>query len=472
MQEDMNYVIYGASGGGRKVYYTLKNTGLDIDFFVDGDCSKWGNCFEGKDVKNPKEIDKNKHLIIIASELSQEAIEENLTSLGLYNNIIMKEEILIPHLQKIENKYFSAKEKSKIHNEKSVFIELLEGTPQMSDGILSYSIDVASIFQSKNIYAKILSTGKFSFPEGKEELFQKIETSYETYWEDVIKLAKFIEQKLPCVIILNKQMQMLYAAILIKKKYPKYVKIISVIHNDAICLYKRSVLIQNYIDIFVTITLYIREKLIQNGIAIEKIAYKEMPVPDCFIQRRVYSTYMDKIQIGYAGRLEIMQKRADLLIELVKQLELKKVPYIFHIAGTGIYFNEIKQYIKENKLEEKIILYGQLPREKISEFWNNKDIFIAVSDKEGCCLSMMEAMASGAVPVVTGFSVSYEYVSVPKNGYVVPFGDMETMAECIGELYNHPNTIKEKSISCIEYIRKHCSYNSYRNFLFNLYYHK
>lgn len=197
-----------------------------------------------------------------------------------------------------------------------------------------------------------------------------------------------------------------------------------------------------------------------------------MPVPGCFIQRRVYSTYMDKIQIGYAGRLEIMQKRADLLIELVKQLELKKVPYIFHIAGTGIYFNEIKQYIKENKLEEKIILYGQLPREKISEFWNNKDIFIAVSDKEGCCLSMMEAMASGAVPVVTGFSVSYEYVSVPKNGYVVPFGDMETMAECIGELYNHPNTIKEKSISCIEYIRKHCSYNSYRNFLFNLYYHK
>ena len=119
----------------------------------------------------------------------------------------------------------------------------------MSDGILSYSIDVASIFQSKNIYAKILSTGKFSFPEGKEELFQKIETSYETYWEDVIKLAKFIEQKLPCVIILNKQMQMLYAAILLKKRFPEYVKIVSVIQcsvpwltfriqllNQALCL--------------------------------------------------------------------------------------------------------------------------------------------------------------------------------------------------------------------------------------------
>lgn len=465
----MSYVIYGASGGGRKVYYTLKNTGLDIDFFVDGDCSKWGSCFEGKDVKNPEEIDKNKHLIIIASELSQEAIEEKLTNLGLYNNIIMKEEILLPYLKEVEERYLSVKEEIGIHNEKSVFIELLEGTPQMSDGILSYSMDVASIFQSKNIYAKILSTGKFSFPEGKEELFQVVETSYETYWEDVIKLAIFMEKKLPCVIILNKQMQMLYAAILLKKKYPGYVKIVSVIHNDAICLYKRSVIIKDYVDTFIGTTEYIKNKLIQSGILGKKIAYKEMPISGYFMQKRVYSKYMNKIQIGYAGRLEIIQKRADLLIKLIEQLELKKIPYEFHIAGTGIYFNEIKQYINENKLENKIILYGQLSHEKMPGFWNNKDIFIAVSDKEGGCLSMMEAMASGVVPVVTGFSVSYEYVSVPGNGYVVPFGDMKSMALKIGELYENPVLIKEKSIACMEYIKKHCNYGSYINFLMDLY---
>lgn len=467
-KNEINYVIYGASGGGRKVYYTLKNTGIDIDFFVDGDCSKWGSCFEGKDVKNPEEIDKNKHLIIIASELSQEAIEEKLTSLGLYNNIIMKEEILLPHLQKIEKKYLSVKEEVKIHNEKSVFIELLEGTPQMSDGILSYSMDIASILQSKNIYTKILSTSKFPFPVGKERFFQVIETSYETYWEDVLKLAIFMEKKLPCVIILNKQMQMLYAAILLKNKYPGYVKIISVVHNDAVCLYKRSVIIKDYVDTFIGTTEYIKNKLIKNNIPEEKIAYKEMPIPNYFMKKRIYSKHINKIQIGYAGRLEIIQKRADLLIELIKQLELRKLPYEFHIAGTGIYFNKIEQYIKENKLEEKIILYGQLSREKMPEFWNNKDIFVAVSDKEGGCLSMMEAMSLGAVPVITGFSVSYEYVSAPGNGYVVPFGDMETMAGCIGELYNHPNTIKEKSISCIEYIKKHCNYDSYINFLMDL----
>ncbi len=468
-ENEKGYVIYGASGGGRKVFFTLKNTGIDIDFFVDGDSSKWGNSFEGKDVKNPEEIDKNKHFIIIASELSQEDIEEKLNSLGLYNNIIMKEEILLPYLQKISKEYLLSKEEIKIHNKKSVFIELLEGTPQMSDGILSYSMEVASIFQNKNIHAKILSTGKFSFPEGKEVLFQKVETSYETYWEDVIKLARIMEKSLPCVIILNKQMQMLYAAILLKEKYPEYIKVVSVIHSDAICLYKRSAIIKDYVDNFVGITEYIKNRLIQMDISEEKIVYKEMPVSDYFMQKNVYSTHIGKIKIGYAGRLEIMQKRADLLIELIKQLELIKLPYEFHIAGTGIYFNEIKQYINENKLEDKVILYGQLSHEEMPEFWNGKDIFVAVSDKEGCCLSMMEAMASGAVPIVTCFSVSYEYVSVPENGYVVPFGSMETMALKIKKLYENPALIKEKSIACMQYIKEHCNYNSYINFLMDLY---
>ena len=169
----MGYVIYGASGGGRKVFFTLKNTGIDIDFFVDGDSSKWGSVFEGKDVKSPEEIDKNKHLIIIASELSQEAIEEKLSGLGLYGNIIIKEEILLKHLQKVEKEYLPEVKEVTIHNEKSVFIELLEGTPKGAGGIVSWSMNVASIFLGNGIYARILSKGKFPFPEGKEKLFHK-----------------------------------------------------------------------------------------------------------------------------------------------------------------------------------------------------------------------------------------------------------------------------------------------------------
>ena len=363
-ENEKGYVIYGASGGGRKVFFTLKNTGIDIDFFVDGDSSKWGSVFEGKDVKNPEEIDKNKHFIIIASELSQEVIEEKLSGLGLYDNIIMKEEILLKHLQKVEKNYLSEEKEVMVHNEKSVFIELLEGTPKGAGGIVSWSMNVASIFMENNIYARILAIGKFPFPEGKEKLFQEVETSYETYWEDVVKLAKVMEKKLPCVIILNKQMQMLYAAILLKKKYPGCVKIISVVHNDAICLYKRSEIIKKYIDIFIGITGHIRNRLVQSNILKEKIVYKEMPISNYFMEKRIYSENINKIKIGYAGRLEIIQKRADLLIELIKQLELKEIPYEFHIAGTGTYYDEIKDYINKNNLGQNIILYNQLSREK------------------------------------------------------------------------------------------------------------
>lgn len=129
-------VIYGASGGGKKVLQTLQNMDIDIDFFVDGNKDKWGTLFEGKNVKAPEEINPEEHQIIIASELNQEAIEERLDRLGIVKNVIMKEEIMLPYIEKIKNKInvdISVKKSDK----RKVFIELLEGTVNGSGGIVS-----------------------------------------------------------------------------------------------------------------------------------------------------------------------------------------------------------------------------------------------------------------------------------------------------------------------------------------------
>lgn len=178
----------------------------------------------------------------------------------------------------------------------------------------------------------------------------------------------------------------------------------------------------------------------------------------------------DVIHIGYAGRLEVSSKRADLIIKLIEQLELKDIMYEFHIAGTGKYFYELQNFVFEKRLENKVFLHGQLLREKMPEFWKNKDVFVSTSDKEGTCISMIEAMASGVVPVVTEFSSSKEYVKIPDNGYVVSYGDMKAMANQIEKLYKHPERIIEKGKKCSEYIKTHCGYDSYEVFLLNLCY--
>ena len=50
------------------------------------------------------------------------------------------------------------------------------------------------------------------------------------------------------------------------------------------------------------------------------------------------------------------------------------------------------------------VLIGSVARDAIGAFWKDKDVCLSFSDYEGRSISIMEAMANGAVPVVTATS--------------------------------------------------------------------
>lgn len=465
---ERRYVIYGASGGGRKVFHTLRNTGIDIDFFVDGNPEKWGSCFEGKLVREPEAVEVDRHFVVIASELNQEKIEERLEELGLSQNIIMKEQILLPYALGIDVSQLYDGDVP-IHEKEQVYIELLEGTPKGFGGMTGWSIDTAFTLQRNGISSHILASAREPYPEGKEMLFQTFETSYENYWEDVMKLANYLKNQLPCILLLNKQTQLLYAGILLKKMYPEQIKMISVIHSDAVCLYKRSALIADYADEFLCTTKLIREELTDKyHIPFEKTAYKEMPVGREFYREHNYSCSGEPIYLAYAGRLARNQKRADLLPVLFDMLEEKGIEYRFYIAGVGECQMELWQYIKKKHMENRIIQCGLILREDMPEFWEDKDVFIALSDREGTNLSMIEAMAAGAVPVVTKYASAVQFVEEPENGFVVGFDDIQKMADTIEMLYSDRKRVKELGQKASTYIRRHCGADDYEKFIVGL----
>lgn len=459
-----NTVIYGASGGGKKVLETLKNMNIDVDFFVDGNEEKWGTVFEGKEVKAPEEIDKELHQIIIASELNQEAIEKRLDKLGLVENVIMKEDIMLPYMEDVKK---SIKVKGDIprNNKRKVFIELLEGTINGCGGIVSWSMNVARMLRKNGIEAGIMSSARYTFPEGQEELFIPFETSYDNYWEDVVNLVEYFSENLPCTLILNKQMQMLYAGIILKEMFPEDVKIISVIHSDAICLYKRAVLTTEFVDKYLATTKPINDRLINMGIDEKQILFHDMPINELFFSNHLYTLKELPINIGYVGKLVQQTKRADLLVKLIEELEKRELQYRFHIAGSGTYEDDIKEFVNKHNLQDKVKMYGFILREEIPEFWKDKDVCVIVSDKEGSCLSMIEAMAAGCVPVTTAFSNAKEFITQEHNGYVCDFEDVSSMADIMQKLYKERYMVKQLGECASEYIRVNCSQKDYEQFL-------
>lgn len=251
-----------------------------------------------------------------------------------------------------------------------------------------------------------------------------------------------ILQELPCTIVFSRVDELMLAAYLVKKKYPDKIKIIMVDHGSCDGMYRDILSYRKEIDYYMCVSTGIQNELVKRGIEPNQINVMTCPVQYDISLKRTYSLYMnDPIQIGYAGRLEIFEKRIDILIKLILQLEEKKVNYHFNIAGEGTQYSTLDTFIQEKNLCGKVSLLGRIARNKMGEFWKKQDIAVNTSDNEGRPLANMEAMINGVVPVVTRTIGILDDVTDGSNGYIVPVDNAEAMAEKISYLEKNRNLL-------------------------------
>ena len=137
-----------------------------------------------------------------------------------------------------------------------------------------------------------------------------------------------------------------------------------------------------------------------------------------------------KGRIVTIGRLEIVQKRQDILIEAFSELIQRHPYYILEIWGDG----PDKQYLQELSKElglDKCILFGGYTS-NVKEKLLNCDMFILSSDYEGQPNALLEAMALGVPSISTSYSPGgVEDIIGPDEGLIVPRGDRMLLAESI-----------------------------------------
>lgn len=249
---------------------------------------------------------------------------------------------------------------------------------------------------------------------------------------------------LPCAIVFSKTNEMMLAAYLIKKVFPKRVRMIMAVHNSCDGTYRDVLSYRDAIEYYVCVNSGMKKTLERAGIGSDKVSTMTIPVPYEANNNRFYTVERSSpLRLGYAGRLEVPQKRIDLLMELVLELEKRKVDYILAIAGEGAMYPDISRFIDENSLRGKVKLLGVVERSAMPRFWDGQDIAINMSDSEGRGLANMEAMASGCVPAVTRTVGVMEDVTDGENGIAVPIGDYKLMAEKIQFLDEHRELLEQ-----------------------------
>lgn len=138
------------------------------------------------------------------------------------------------------------------------------------------------------------------------------------------------------------------------------------------------------------------------------------------------------------GRLDLFQKRQDVLIKAFSEFHKQHPEYELHIYGNGDDEYKLHQLITIAHLENNIKLMGvTLDSAKV---YNNAKIFVLSSDFEGIPNALMEAMSHGLPCISTNCRPGGAELLIQDgtNGYIVPCGDAHKIAEKLHYLVTNP----------------------------------
>lgn len=453
-------IFFGAGVYAKKYKALLEYLYMDFDYFTDNDPLKWGTELYGKLIIPPSELNYFQKCKIIISSTHEIAIRKQLLDMGIDNCIVGLDELydLCECCIEIEND-----KKPIINDKETIFVDMYEGIGW--GGTELWAADLA--YGLKETGERVILLGgseQTRLDEKYENLTVRIKEC-----ETIKHMVDLMERNLPCVFINNFAGCAFMSAVILKKKYPELVRIISVIHNDNKSLFDAHMMLDKYIDKIFCVSNQICKRMQQlYDFEKERYYFKEQPINKNLLFGRV-GNKKNVLRIGYAARLVKQQKRADLLTDVISYLERDGVNYLLQIAGEGECTKDIASYINENGIQDKVQLLGRLPKSEMVNFWKNQDVFVNVSEYEGTSLSMLEAMSFGCVPVVTDVSGAREFIVEGENGYICNVSDISGIVECIIELDRNRDKLMLFGTRCRKIIEERCDPKDYiRYWLDNL----
>lgn len=197
-------------------------------------------------------------------------------------------------------------------------------------------------------------------------------------------------------------------------------------------------------DLFLAISNYMRNRLIQLGCPQEKIIVHHMGIDLQKFKFTLRQLPLDgRIKILTVARL-VEKKGLNYSIEAVAQV-IPKYPNIeYKIVGDGPLRNTLNGLIDELGVREQIKLVGWKDSSEVKALMGKAHIFLLHSvtatngDMEGIPVSLMEAQAVGVPVISTYHSGIPELVQDGKSGFLVSEKNVDAFSERLSYLIEHP----------------------------------
>lgn len=115
------------------------------------------------------------------------------------------------------------------------------------------------------------------------------------------------------------------------------------------------------------------------------------------------------------------------------------------LIGDGPLFHKCQELISELKLENNVVMMGQMTRDKIAEILSASDCFVLPSKLETFGVVYIEAMACG-LPVIATKCGGPEYFVDENNGLLIPTCDTQALSLAFKHMLSHIGKYNSKEI--------------------------
>ncbi len=450
--------FFGAGRVGKQILDMCSVFEILPDYFIDNEAERWGQEHCGIEIVSLEKACSYDDITVYITCKDSESVKQQLLTAGVedkriwYGRDWLNIFLWVCHLS-AEDWGVVLNDRMSDNKEKSIVFDLFNGL--VLGGVETWSLRMAEKLQMRGHRVKVLTNDVQEHSVDPRDI-PIIELSYASAGSEREKMAmcvQAIRECGPCTIVGNFPERAFGAACIAKKTYPEMIRLVAVIHNDEQIYYDMYAGMADLLDACIVISSRMRVNLCRKGFPVEKIHMLQWEIPIKSLFAHTYSRQTETLRLGYAGRVVVWQKRMDLMLQAAQKLKQMGCDFKLEIAGAGDYEEEMKLQIQQMDLQDCVVMLGYIDRDKIADFWQRQDIMLSCSDYEGHSISQAEAMAEGAVPIITDVSGARDDVTDGENGYVVPVGAIDTLVSRIAYLYHDRDMLAQLGKNAYETIK-------------------
>jgi glycosyltransferase involved in cell wall biosynthesis len=176
-----------------------------------------------------------------------------------------------------------------------------------------------------------------------------------------------------------------------------------------------------------------KKEIEQLGIGGEKISVFPMGIDATFLEvgkNREWDLKNRSFTI-LSNRNLLPIYNVSLLIRAIPVVLKEEPKAQFIIAGEGPERESIEKEAKNLDVSSSVRFLGRVPHEEMPNILAQADIYVSTSLYDGTSISLLEAMGSGAFPIVTDIPANREWIADGKNGFLVPIDEEGFLADRI-----------------------------------------